>query len=399
MHWLFDQEQNKFDQALLLIFNAPNSFTGEDIIEFCCHGSPLIVQKLIETCLHYGACMAEAGEFAQRAFLNGKMNLLQAESIMDLISAKSAKLLQMTMNGLDGSLKNQIEDLKFKLTQILGLIHGPLDFPIESETTEIDLKQIYKLLEETRETIYKLLEKSRQNNIFRTGLKTVILGRPNVGKSSLLNLLLQEERAIVSPTAGTTRDFLTEEILIKDIPITLIDTAGLRQNAQNEIEQIGIQKALKLAQMADLILFIFDVSCGWTEEDQELFIALPKNTKTIILGNKSDLKINSADKPAENFVCISAKTTSGLENLEIALLQSLNLNEIESDFEISLNQRQMGLFLNAFKPLEDLNPEIPIEFVSLKIEESLNYLEQILGHKFSSDKALNAIFANFCIGK
>lgn len=398
LHWLFDQNKQKFDQALLLIFSAPNSFTGEDTIEFCCHGSPIIVNKIIETCLHYGAALASPGEFSQRAFLNGKMNLLQAESIMDLISAKSQKLLQAANYGLDGSLKNQIENLKSELTRILGLIHGPLDFPVESEEAEIDFEQIYELLEEICKKIQKLLQKSRQNSVFRTGLKTIILGRPNVGKSSLLNWLLEEERAIVSSEAGTTRDFLAEEILIRDIPITLIDTAGLRQNAQSKIEEIGIQKALNLSKAADLILFVFDFSEGWTKEDQELFEALPKNIKVLTLGNKCDLSKNQV--PNFEFIEISVQNNLGLNNLENALLKMLEINELESDFEINLNQRQMSLFIQALKSLEDLNKNLPIEFVSVKIEESLNYLEQVLGqNKFASDQALNAIFANFCIGK
>jgi tRNA modification GTPase len=404
LHWLYDCQGLKFDQALLNIFEAPHSFTGEETVEFYTHGSNLIQQKLIETCLFYGARPAAPGEFTQRAFLNGKLDLQQAESIMDLIQAKSQKLLNASCNQLAGDLKTEINFLKNNLTEILGLIHGPLDFPLESESAEIDYAQIEEILMRSQAKTKNLIKISEHYNIFRSGARLAILGLPNAGKSSLLNFLLAEERAIVSDHPGTTRDFLSEEILVKDIPLEIIDTAGLREEPDNKIEEIGIQKALKIAAQAELILFVFDQQFGWTPENQAFYEALPNTDKIILVANKVDLlnagKANPASLPAQDLVKVSCLNKSGLADLEEAIAERFNVNE-ELDFNLCLNQRQLAIFQQISNCLEQMQPsQVAPELISVKCEEALNLLEHLQGKaKFLSDQSLQAIFSNFCIGK
>jgi tRNA modification GTPase len=398
---IYNQKKQKFDQALVLAFKEPFSFTGENLVEFHCHGSPLILQKVIDTCIFYGACLAAPGEFSQRAFLNGKLDLTQAEAIMDLIEAKSERLLEAATSQLGGNLKGTVNLIQAKLTQALGLIHGPLDFPIESEEAEIDVMQITNLALEGKEKLKKLLQNAQAANIFRQGLKTVILGEPNVGKSSLLNLLLQQERAIVSDEPGTTRDFLSEEILIRDIPILLIDTAGLRDKPGSKIEQSGIEKSLKLAEEAELILFVFDAKNG-LQDTEKLILQNIQNknasAKLILLANKADLG-RCKELPSEA-ILFSVQTAQGLNQLEDEIESSLNISDIEADFEFALNMRQASLLKAALDSLETISIELPVELISVVLQETLNNLEQILGqNKFASDRALEAVFSNFCIGK
>jgi tRNA modification GTPase len=408
LSWLYDENENKFDQALVLTFRKPHSFTGEDIVEFHCHGSPLIVQKLIKLCVFHGACLASPGEFSQRAFFNKKLDLTQAEAIMDLIQAKSLKFAQASANQLQGNFSEQIKNISNELSSILGLIHGPLDFPVESEFADIDEKSIFNKIIKLKSTIQRLSEKAHSSNILRQGLKTVILGRPNAGKSSLLNLLLDQERAIVSPEAGTTRDFITEEILIRDIPILLIDTAGLRHSTESHIEQEGIVRALKIAKDAELILFVFDSSLGWTDEDNKILSSIKLENKTaeiFLLANKSDIQTNTEIKKEiwkddHKIILLSAKTSEGLASLEDAIESLAGTASLDGDFEIAINQRQAICLEEALLILQKIALETPAEIISYEVQEALHSLNKITGeHRQISDEAVSAIFANFCIGK
>ncbi len=415
LSYLYDQDGKSFEQALILIFKAPNSFTGEDIIEFHCHGNNLICDKLIKTALFYGANLALPGEFTQRAFMNGKLDLIQAEAIMDLIQARSEKLLKAASSQLNGDLSFKINSLIEKLFKIMGLIHGPLDFPLETEFLEIDLRELENLLKQIKAEIQVLIRKAEQINIYRQGLKTLILGRPNVGKSSLLNALLQEDRAIVSSIAGTTRDFITESLSIADIPLNLIDTAGLRDEEfiKDDLEKIGIIKAKNLMKEAELIFFVFDGFDGWTAEDEKLFeqIKVEKLTETpiILLANKVDLlntvqlkDLESKLKTIKNLIYISAQTAKGLSDLEKTIINLFKLSEnsLEGDFEIAINQRQNLCLQKADNILKTINLNLSVEIISTLIQEAIECLQEINGSQtYSSDTAMRSIFANFCIGK
>lgn len=413
--YLYDENGKQFEQALILIFKTPNSFTGEDIIEFHCHGNNLICDKLIKTALFYGARLALPGEFTQRAFLNRKLDLIQAEAIMDLIQARSEKLLKAASSQLNGNLSQKINLLIQKLFDIMGLIHGPLDFPMETEFLEIDLTLIENLLEEIKIELQGLIKKAKQINIYRQGLKTLILGRPNVGKSSLLNALLQEDRAIVSSTAGTTRDFISESLSIADIPLNLIDTAGLRNEKfiKDDLEKKGIEKAKSLMKEAELIFFVFDSGEGWTMEDQNLFAQIQaeklKETPIILIGNKIDLLNNAQQEVLKtelenmpDLILISAQAQTGFLDLEKTIIKLFQLpsSSIEGDFEIAINQRQSLCLQKAENILKTINLNLPTEIISTLTQEIIQVLQEINGSQtYSSDTAMQSIFANFCIGK
>lgn len=448
LSWIYDYSKQKIDQVLLNIFHAPNSFTGEDIVEINCHGNPLIVAKIIQTCLGFGAHIAAPGEFTERAFLNGKMDLTQAEAIMDLIQSKSEKLLHTASNQLNGDLRKIIESCRDNLLLCIGLIQGPLDFPIETEEAEINIPQIKKGISEVLPKIETLIKQAHSASILRQGIKAVILGRPNVGKSSLLNLLLSEERAIVSEEAGTTRDFLSEEILIRDIPVKIIDTAGLRDNTESQIEQKGIEKAISLSKQADLILFVYDLIDGWTQEDNNLFDSIKGNNpfaKFVILANKADIanniyqteehSIGKGDKQSkykENEIKFSTKNSMGLNRLEERIQEILQINSLDGEFEIGINQRQFFLLSSVKESLvksieilelknksniahptskgqqvsrinqepSNLNCETFAEVISIELEEAIKRLGEVIGEKGSiTESAVQRVFSNFCIGK
>jgi len=424
---LFDTSAGCFEQALLLIFRDPKSFTGEDVVEFHCHGNQLIVQKLIETCLCYGASLASPGEFTQRALLNGKLDLSKAEAIMDLIDAKSELLLKASSAQLNGGLGKKIDSLKNKLLEAMALIHGPLDFPLETGFVEVNLADINVLICEVERELNKLAANARSMSILRQGLKTVILGRPNVGKSSLLNLLLSRERAIVSDIPGTTRDFLTEELLIRDIPVTLIDTAGLREQTTDAVEQLGIEKAKSLAEQADLILFVFDSSVGWIDEDQQLLDSIRLKSwqaKLIVLANKQDKLSGGQSKESPQnlelkIIPLSCSTGLGLEALEeeierLVFVQQddTQLHEeasrsvsddllLDGGLELSINQRQAACLQRAKELLVEIKfCAKDVELISVKLEAALQALNDVNGTGMhQSEQALQSVFSRFCIGK
>jgi tRNA modification GTPase len=330
----------------------------------------------------------------------------------------------------------------------IGLIQGPLDFPIETEEAEINIPQIKKGISEVLPKIETLIKQAHSASILRQGIKAVILGRPNVGKSSLLNLLLSEERAIVSEEAGTTRDFLSEEILIRDIPVKIIDTAGLRDNTESQIEQKGIEKAISLSKQADLILFVYDLIDGWTQEDNNLFDSIKGNNpfaKFVILANKADIanniyqteehSIGKGDKQSkykENEIKFSTKNSMGLNRLEERIQEILQINSLDGEFEIGINQRQFFLLSSVKESLvksieilelknksniahptskgqqvsrinqepSNLNCETFAEVISIELEEAIKRLGEVIGEKGSiTESAVQRVFSNFCIGK
>ncbi len=401
LSWLYDSLNNKIDQALILNFKAPASFTGEDVIEFHVHGNQLIVENLIVECIKLGAVQAQAGEFTQRAFLNKKLDLIKSEAIRDLIYSKNHKLLKASLNQLNGKFNEKIKFLEKELLNILISIQAYLDFP--SDVEDINIKKIN--FDKCLIIINRLIESARSSNLFRKGLKTAIIGRPNVGKSSLLNCLLNEERSIVSSTSGTTRDFIREELLIGDVPILLIDTAGINKETNCEIEQKGIKKAFELIESIDLILFVFDLSKGFTEEDQRLFEEIKefnKDAKIIILGNKADLEAPQPPKGGVKFIKISAKENTGLEILIKELHELVSFDKFSGDFELSITQRQCLSLIQCKEILENSKSLITgqLELLSVNLESVLKILKEISsGENLDSEEILSALFGSFCIGK
>jgi len=396
---IFNHKGEVIDEGLFVYFQKPKSFTGEDLVEIYPHGSVPVVKSILEACFMYGARLARPGEFTERAFLNGKIDLLQAEAIADLINAKSERAAKIAVSILEGKLSKQINALREKLINLISLIEAEINFPEDVE--EIDSSLIISQLEEVKSQIDKLLASYKKGNLIKEGIKLAIVGRPNVGKSSLFNALVGYERAIVSEIQGTTRDFIEESLKIKDIPVILLDTAGLR-DTEDKIEKIGIEKAQEKINEADIILFVIDASSGFTEEDKKIYDKI-KDKPHIIVVNKSDLNNKPIDffEKYDNIVYTSVINNQGIKELEEKIITSLGIIEKEDDLFINL--RQSTLLKQAKEKIEEIENHINYlinnkEILMIYIQEALNYLDEVVG-AISTEDVLDNIFSKFCIGK
>jgi tRNA modification GTPase len=396
---IFNHKGEVIDEGLFVYFQKPKSFTGEDLVEIYPHGSVPVVKSILEACFMYGARLARPGEFTERAFLNGKIDLLQAEAIADLINAKSERAAKIAVSILEGKLSKQINTLREKLINLISLIEAEINFPEDVE--EIDSSLIISQLEEVKSQIDKLLASYKKGNLIKEGIKLAIVGRPNVGKSSLFNALVGYERAIVSEIQGTTRDFIEESLKIRDIPVILLDTAGLR-DTEDKIEKIGIEKAQEKINEADIILFVIDASSGFTEEDKKIYDKI-KDKPHIIVVNKSDLNNKPIDffEKYDNIVHTSVINNQGIKELEEKIITSLGIIEKEDDLFINL--RQSTLLKQAKEKIEEIENHIDFlinnkEILMIYIQEALNYLDEVVG-AISTEDVLDNIFSKFCIGK
>lgn len=394
------------DEVLVSYFKEPRSYTTENMCEINSHGGNIIVRKILELCLKNGANLAEPGEFTKRAFLNGRIDLLQAESVIDVINAKSEREVKTGIKQLEGVLSKKIRDIKQEILDVMVNMDVSIDYP-EYDVEEVTNVQIREMLDNV---LYKLknLEKSFDNGkLLKEGVKTAIIGKPNAGKSSLLNFILKEDRAIVTEYEGTTRDTIEEFVNINGIPLKLIDTAGIR-NAKDEVEKIGITKSKDIAKDADLIIAIFDASSQLTEEDKAI-IDLIKNKKTIVLLNKSDLNnvLSENDSVFKNITKYVFKVSilegNGLENLESSISEMFNLNEINLDNEVIItNVRHKNLISRAIENVKraknTLEENMPIDIIAIFIKDILEDLGNITG-EFVTDDIINEIFSKFCLGK
>jgi len=397
---IYDQNGNTIDEVLFIYFKAPNSFTGEDVVEIHTHGSVPVVKKVIDEVVNYGARIAEPGEFTKRAFLNGKIDLTQAEAIAQLIEAKTEKASKVAVNILEGKLSEKIDALRNILLELISLIEAEINFPEDIE--EIEPFTIEEKLREVVNHIEELLSSYKRGQILTEGIKLAIVGRPNVGKSSLFNALIGYERAIVSEYKGTTRDFIEETVTIKGIPVRLLDTAGLRET-KDYIEKIGIQKARERIKEADIVLFVFDAHEGWTNEDKKLYEEI-EYKQPIVVGNKIDLGLdkNHRNYYFKDIIYVSSKTKQGIDLLEEKLFEKLNLTE-DQDSEVYINLRHYKALEKSKEILENsirnLNTLInQKEILMLDLQEAEKHLEEILGI-ITTEDVLGNIFSNFCIGK
>ena len=394
------------DEVLVSYFKAPKSYTTEDMCEINSHGGTIIMKKILELCLQNGAELAEPGEFTKRAFLNGRIDLSQAESVIDLINAKSEREAKEGVKQLEGHLSTEIKNIKNELMEVITNIEVSIDYP-EYDTPEVTNNDIKNCIINSREKLIKLEKSFDNGKIIKEGIKTVIIGRPNAGKSSLLNAMLKEDRAIVTEYEGTTRDTIEEFVNINGVPLKIIDTAGIRE-AKDEVEKIGIEKSRRLAEDADLIIAIIDGSKDLTDEDIEI-LNIAKNKKSIIILNKIDLN-QVIDQNNDELICfkdniikISAMGKIGLDDLYNKITDLFNLNEINFDNEIVItNQRHKNLISKAINNLnkaeESLNNNMPVDIIFISLKDVLSDLGTITGEE-ASEEIINEIFARFCLGK
>ena len=394
------------DEVLVSYFKCPKSYTAENMCEINSHGGIVVLREILELCLKNGAELAKPGEFTERAFLNGRIDLAQAEAIIDIINAKSTREAQESANQLEGYLSRKINEIREKIMDIMVNIEANIDYP-EYDVEEVSNKDAENKLKEIENELLKLSKTFENGIILKEGVKIAIIGSPNAGKSSLLNSMLKEERAIVTDIAGTTRDIIEEQISIEGIPFKVIDTAGIR-DAKDKIEQIGIEKSKKAANEADVILAVFDSSVPLNDEDREI-LNLLKHKKSIIVLNKTDLKqiVNNECKEIQDVntevINISLKNNEGLERIYESLVKMFNLNQINLDNELTItNIRHQELINKAIEStrmaLNDLNNSMPIDIISINIKEILEHLGEITGDNVSED-IIKSIFAKFCLGK
>ena len=403
---IVDSTGSVVDEVLVSYFKAPKSYTTENMCEINSHGGNVVVKKILELCLSNGADLAEPGEFTKRAFLNGRIDLLQAESVIDVINAKSEKEAKTGIKQLEGFLSEKIAEIKKEIMDVMVNIDVSIDYP-EYDVDEVTSKQITDMLDSVGKKLTKLEKSFDNGKIIKEGIKTAIIGRPNAGKSSLLNAILKENRAIVTEYEGTTRDTIEEFVTVNGIPLKLIDTAGIRK-ANDEVEKIGIEKSKEIANEADLIIAIFDASKELTQEDLEI-LNLAKNKKTIIILNKMDLESkidenNERLKAVSNSILkISALKKQGIEELYDEISNLFELNEINLDQDIVItNVRHKNLIEKALesvkKAKETMENRMPLDIIAIFIKDILEDLANITG-EIVTDDIIDEIFSKFCLGK
>ena len=387
------------DEVLVTVMKGPKTFTGEDIVEIGTHGGILVTNKVLDACVVAGAELAEAGEFTKRAFMNGKIDLARAEAVIDLINSDSQIAEQNAVNQLRGGLTNAIENIRDSLVDLAAHMQVSIDYPDE-DLEEITTEDILNTIKDSSEKVNNLIKSADDGRIIKDGIRTVIIGKPNVGKSALMNRLAGYEKAIVTDIAGTTRDMIEENISLAGIPIKLIDTAGIHDTSE-EVEKIGVERSVKSIDGADLVLVILDGSKSIDDEDN-LVIEKSEFTKRIVIANKSDVGVvGDAEKIAD--VCISAKTGEGIDELTCLIKDMYKLGEISSKCgEIITNIRHKKALIDCFEALKRaeyaIESDIPQDLAAMDINIAIDSLGEITGETVSED-IVSAVFKNFCVGK
>jgi len=386
----------RLDEALLLLMRAPRSFTREDVVEFHCHGGLIAVERVLEQVLVAGARRALPGEFSQRAFLNGRLDLTRAEAVSELITARSRRAAQLAMAGLDGGLARRMGQLRGRLLDQLAELEARVDF--EEDLPPLDAEAVAAELALVRQELRALVAEADQGRLLREGLKVAIIGRPNVGKSSLLNALSGSERAIVTDQPGTTRDLVESELVLRGVPLTLLDTAGIRAT-EDPVERLGIERSRQALAAADVVLLLFDLAEGWGEGDQVLRSQVPAQVPLLVVGNKADQAAAGPLEPAH--VAISALGRTGLEDLAERLLERCGAS-LGSGLEVALNRRQADLAVEAAvaldRSLEAAGQGLPWDFWTIDLRQAARSLGAITGAEVS-EAVLDRVFSRFCIGK
>jgi tRNA modification GTPase len=403
--WIMAADGNRIDEVLAGIMRSPRSYTGEDVVEINCHGGGAALRACLQRCMDLGARLAEPGEFTKRAFLNDRLALEQAEAVLDIIRAKTERGLQLSVKQLSGRAGRFIAELEDRLLGLNAMVDASLDFP--DEVGDLDQNEARRILAETIATIDNWLEAARRAEIYRDGIDLAIVGKPNVGKSSLLNALSRKEKAIVTDIPGTTRDIVEEYINVRGIPVKLMDTAGIRAT-EDLVEKIGVEKARELIAQADLVVLVLDFEAGITGEDMEIFQHIPEQ-KRLVLVNKEDIerKAISEEELAERFssakvIRASVKEEYGLDELENAIEELLLPGTQNADgLEIMVNMRQKNALLKsrdfAVNALQEID-NVSLDCLGVDIWGALESLGEISG-KSLKEEVIDRIFHDFCIGK
>jgi len=401
-----DQTENVIDEVLVTVMRAPRTFTGEDTVEINCHGGTFVVKKVLETVLKYGASPAEPGEFTKRAFLNGKMDLSQAEAVIDVIHSENEYALQSSVSQLKGSVKNKINEIRSEIIYHTAFIETALDDP-EHISVDGYADTLKKSADKIIQELEQLIHSADDGRVIKEGIKTVIVGKPNAGKSSLLNVLAGHERAIVTDIEGTTRDVLEEQIKLGGLNLNVIDTAGIRET-EDLIEKIGVDKALEYAETADLIIYVVDASRNFDENDEKI-IDMIRNKKAVVLLNKTDvdtviseedMREKIADLP---IISISAKKETGIKDLENKVKEIFLKGDISFNNQVYIsNVRQKNALLEALesmkKVIRSIEDNMPEDFYSIDLMDAYESLGSITGNSVGED-LINEIFSKFCMGK
>src|SRR6478672_1224611 len=389
------------DEALLLLMLTPRSYTREDVVEFHCHGGIMAVQQVLQLCLEQGAQLAQPGEFTLRAFLNGRLDLTQAESIADLVGARSPQAAQTALAGLQGKLAHPIRQLRATCLEILAEIEARIDF--EEDLPPLNEPAIQAQLHQVLAEVTQILATAEQGELLRAGLKVAIVGRPNVGKSSLLNAWSRSDRAIVTDLPGTTRDVVESQLVVGGIPVQVLDTAGIRET-EDKVEKIGVERSRAAAKQADLVLLTIDAESGWTEGDSEIYEQV-KHRQLIII--KIDLVNTIPELPFSSeihpIVAAAAALDRGIQDLETAILDAVtggNLQAANSD--LAINQRQAAALTKAKISLEQctdtMSNKLPLDFWTIDLRGAIQALGEVTGEEVT-ESVLDRIFSRFCIGK
>ena len=400
--YILDKKE-KIDEVLVSVMKGPKTYTGEDVVEINCHGGIPVTKRILELVLTTGTRMAEPGEFTKRAFLNGKKDLIEAESVMDLIHANSEEARKIAINQLDGKTSTMIKELREELLTLLASIEVNIDYPEYYDIEVMNNKKIKENIKDLKEKLSSILEESENVKRIKDGIETVIIGRPNVGKSSLLNKLLKEEKAIVTDIEGTTRDIVEGNINIDGITLNIIDTAGIRKTS-DKIEQIGVEKSINLIDKADLVIMLLNNNEQLTNEDKNLLEKI-KNKTYIIAINKNDLdnKLIIDKNAYTNIISINTIEQDGIASLIKKIKDLFQIEQIKSkDYTCLTNARQIGLLketINITQNIEEaIKNNMPIDLVEVDIKEIWNKLGEITGDSYD-EELLDKLFSNFCLGK
>ena len=393
------------DEALLLIMKAPRSYTREDIVELHCHGGIIVIQQVLQLCIEAGARLAQSGEFTLRAFLNGRLDLTQAESIADLVGSQSSAAAKVALACLQGKLASPIRQLRASCLDLLAEIEARIDF--EEDLPPLDESEISQKVDSILVDLSMVLDTANRGELLRNGLKVAIIGRPNVGKSSLLNAWSRSDRAIVTDLPGTTRDLVESHLVVGGIPVQVLDTAGIRET-EDRVEKIGVQRSCQASESADIVLLTIDGQAGWTELDEVIYQQV-KHRFLILIINKIDLVqpelIQSIFYPEtiKNVVTTAAINNQGIEKLEAGIINAVNLDNLQTEnLDFAVNQRQAAALTRAKIALEQclntIKNNLPLDFWTIDLREAIYALGEVTGEDVT-ESVLDIIFSRFCIGK